>query len=83
MACPGGCVNGGGQPTLSDSIRNSNLDLRAVPAKALYTFDKKTEIRASPHSPTIKMPYGEYLEQPGSRKAHECLHTEYTARKKY
>ena len=83
MACPGGCVNGGGQPTLSDSIRNGNLDLRALRAKALYTFDKKTEIRASHDSPTIKTLYGEYFEQPGSHKAHECLHTEYTARAKY
>ena len=83
MACPGGCINGGGQPTLSDSIRNSSVDLCVLRSKALYNLDKKMELRASHDSPTIKMLYNEYFEQPGSHKAHDCLHTEYTPREKY
>ncbi len=83
MACPGGCVNGGGQPTLSDSIRNGPTDLKGLRAKALYAFDKKTEFRSSHDSPTIHMLYGEYFGEPGSHKAHECLHTGYVQRDKY
>ena len=83
MACPGGCVNGGGQPTLPDSVRNGNLDIRGLRAKALYDLDENLEFRASHDSPTMKMLYGEFLETPGSHIAHELLHTGYKARNKY
>lgn len=83
MACPGGCVNGGGQPTLPDSVRNGDLDIRGLRAKALYDLDENLEFRASHDSPTMKMLYGEFLETPGSHIAHELLHTSYKARNKY
>lgn len=82
MACPGGCINGGGQPNAPDSVRNWT-DLKSLRAKALYNYDKKLEYRASHDSPTIKMLYSEYFGQPNSHKAHEVLHTEYTPREKY
>ena len=82
MACPGGCVMGGGQPIKSSKIR-SEIDVRALRANCLYDIDEKSTIRKSHENPVIKKIYEEYLEQPGSHKAHELLHTEYTARKKY
>lgn len=82
MACPGGCINGGGQPNVPDSVRNWT-DLKTLRAKALYNYDKKLEYRASHDSPTVKMLYDEYFDQPNSHKAHEVLHTEYTPREKY
>ena len=83
MNCPGGCVNGGGQPHVGDSIRNWS-DVRALRAKALYDYDKKvTPIRRSSDSPVMKKLYSEYFEKPGSHKAHEVLHTKYVKRSKY
>lgn len=82
MACPGGCINGGGQPNVPDSIRNWT-DLKALRAKALYNYDKKLGLRASHDSPTVKMLYDEYFGKPNSHKAHEVLHTEYTPREKF
>ena len=82
MACPGGCINGGGQPNVPDSIHNWT-DLKALRAKALYNYDKKLELRASHDSPTVKMLYDEYFGKPNSHKAHEVLHTEYTPREKF
>ncbi len=76
MACPGGCVNGGGQPTLPDSIRNS-LDLKSLRAEALYKSDTKNEYRRSADTPVIKMIYDEYFGAPNSEKAHKVLHTHY------
>ena len=81
MACPGGCVNGGGQPTLSDSIRNS-VELKELRAKALYNSDKKNTLRRSSDSPVIDVLYSEYFGSPNSHKAHEVLHTHYTADKR-
>ena len=81
MACPGGCVNGGGQPTLPDSIRNST-DLKSLRAKALYVSDKKNTLRRSSESPVIETIYGEYFGAPNSHKAHEILHTSYHADKR-
>ncbi len=81
MACPGGCVNGGGQPTLPDSIRNS-LDLKDLRAAALYTSDKENSIRRSSESPVIEVIYKEYFGTPNSEKAHEVLHTHYHADKR-
>jgi NADP-reducing hydrogenase subunit HndD len=79
MACPGGCVNGGGQPQQPMSVRNF-IDLRAERAKALYEEDAGTEIRCSYQNPEIKAIYDEFFEKPGSHKAHEILHTSYVKR---
>ncbi len=76
MACPGGCVNGGGQPSLPDSIRNS-VELRDERAKALYTSDKENKLRRSYESPVIEVLYSDYFGAPNSHKAHEVLHTSY------
>ncbi len=82
MACPGGCVNGGGQPTTPASVRNFT-DVKAIRAKALYEEDKNLPLRKSHESPVIKKLYEDYFGEPGSHKAHEILHTSYVARKKY
>lgn len=82
MCCPGGCVNGGGQPIQSASVRNFT-DLKAERAKALYEEDKNLPLRKSHESPLIKLIYDEFLEKPGSHKAHEVLHTTYVPRSKY
>ncbi len=82
MACPGGCINGGGQPTQSDSVRN-NVDLKTLRAKALYDFDFETQYRKSHESPVVKMLYDEYFEAPGKEKAHKLLHTTYVKRNKF
>lgn len=79
MACPGGCVNGGGQPTQPASVRN-NLDLRELRAKVLYDADKSMKLRKSHENPDCKKIYKEFLEEPGSHKAHEILHTHYIKR---
>ena len=79
MACPGGCVNGGGQPIQPASVRNS-VDLRAVRAKVLYDADANLPLRKSHENPIIKMVYDEFLGEPNSHKAHELLHTHYVKR---
>lgn len=80
MGCPGGCVNGGGQPQQPGNVRNFT-DIRAERAKVLYDIDKANPIRKSHENPAIKELYNEYLEKPGSHKAHELLHTTYIKRK--
>ena len=82
MACPGGCVNGGGQPVQPSSVRNFT-DLRSLRAKALYTEDERMTLRKSHENPVIKEVYETYLGKPGSHKAHEVLHTSYIARSKF
>ena len=82
MACPGGCVNGGGQPIQPASVRN-NVDVRALRAAGLYADDKQLPNRLSHHNPDVKAIYDEFFGEPNSHKAHEILHTGYTARKKY
>ena len=82
MACPGGCVMGGGQPIVNSKTRNE-IDVRAARANALYTIDEKSTLRKSHENPAIKKLYKEYLEKPGSHKAHELLHTTYQKREKY
>lgn len=82
MACPGGCVNGGGQPIQPSQVR-SWLDLRSERAKAIYEEDESLPIRKSQDNPYVKKLYDEYFEHPGSHKAHELLHTHYTARENY
>ena len=80
MGCPGGCVNGGGQPQQPASVRNFT-DLRAERAKALYSQDAASEVRMSHKNEAVKKLYAEYLGEPGSHKAHEILHTTYVKRK--
>ena len=82
MACPGGCVMGGGQPIRSSKER-ATIDIRAKRAGALYSIDEASTIRKSHENPVIKKLYEEYLEKPGGHKSHELLHTHYVAREKY
>jgi len=82
MACPGGCVNGGGQPLHSSDVR-SFTDLRTLRAKALYKQDQSMEFRKSHESPVVKELYETYLGEPGSHKAHELLHCTYVSQKRY
>ena len=82
MGCPGGCVNGGGQPVQHAVVHNFK-DLRALRAQSLYEADRTMPLRKSHESPAIKTLYGEFLGEPGSHKAHELLHTSYTPRPKY
>ena len=82
MGCPGGCVNGGGQPIQHAVVRNF-VDLKARRAAALYEADKDMPLRKSHESEAVKRLYDEFLGEPGSHKAHEVLHTSYVARPKY
>jgi NADP-reducing hydrogenase subunit HndD len=82
MGCPGGCVNGGGQPFVSDLVRtNENYILKR--ANALYEEDEAKVIRKSHENPMIQKIYEEYFGEPNSHKAHEILHTHYVKRPKY
>ncbi len=81
MCCPGGCVNGGGQPLQPAAVRQK-IDLRAERAKALYSYDEANTLRKSHESPVVKALYEEYFEKPGRHKAHEILHTSYVDRSK-
>ena len=80
MGCPGGCVNGGGQPQQPGYVRNTK-DIRALRAKVLYDEDEAKTIRKSHENPAIKELYETYLGEPGSHKAHHLLHTTYVKRK--
>ena len=82
MCCPGGCVNGGGQPIQPGHVRNF-VDLKALRAKALYEDDLGLPQRKSHDNPEIKQIYADYLGEPGSHLAHELLHTSYVKREKY
>ena len=82
MACPGGCINGGGQPVQSDSVRNY-VDLKAIRSKALYDYDKQCKYRCSDESPIIKTIYDEFFDAPGKPRAHKLLHTKYVNRGNY
>ena len=79
MGCPGGCINGGGQPVQPASVRNF-VDLQGLRAAALYTEDQKKNLRRSHESPVVQRLYAEYLGEPGSLKAHHLLHTSYQER---
>ena len=82
MACPGGCVMGGGQPIKSSKIR-AQTDVRKLRADSLYSIDEKSHIRKSHENPVLKKIYEEYLEEPGSYRAEKLLHTTYKKREKY
>ena len=79
MACPGGCVNGGGQPVQSAAVKAA-VDLKAKRASILYNADKNLPLRKSHENLAVQKIYDEYLEKPGSHLAHEILHTHYTKR---
>ena len=79
MACPGGCVNGGGQP-IQPAVVRANTDLRAVRASVLYNDDAKADLRKSHENSAVKKLYDEYFGEPNSHKAHEVLHTHYIKR---
>jgi len=84
MACPGGCVGGGGQPLVSGPQRMKlKEDYRALRAKAIYEEDAGMPIRKSHENPAIKTLYEEYLGKPLGEKSHHLLHTHYQARPKY
>lgn len=81
MCCPGGCVNGGGQPIQPAPVRNFT-DIKALRAKALYDQDERSAVRKSHENLLVKKVYVEFLGQPGGKKAHELLHTHYQKREK-
>ncbi|MFA5439605.1 [Fe-Fe] hydrogenase large subunit C-terminal domain-containing protein, partial [Dehalococcoides sp.] len=74
MACPGGCVGGGGQPIRFDS------SLKKKRGEALYEEDRNMPKRCSHHNPSIAKIYADYLEKPLGKRSHKLLHTEYTSR---
>ena len=85
MGCPGGCINGGGQPYVrSCFLPNEDDDIidtyKEKRAKALYTEDERQTVRQSHNNPQIKELYEKYLGKPGSHKAHKLLHTTYEGR---
>lgn len=82
MACPGGCVCGGGQPIQPASVRNE-VNLMSERAKALYQEDQSLQLRRSHHNPKVLKMYEDYFETPGGHKAHKLLHTHYVARENY
>lgn len=81
MACPGGCVNGGGQIIPRDAVRN-NVDVKTLRAGVLYNLDAHTKYRKCHTTPVMHQLYDEYLGKPGKGKAHELLHTSYVKREK-
>jgi len=82
MACPGGCICGGGQPIV-DAKTLAITDVKTLRAGALYSEDEASTIRKSHENPYIQTLYKEYFDKPGSHKAHELLHTHYNARDKF
>lgn len=82
MACPGGCIMGGGQPIKSSKVR-AEVDVRKLRADALYTIDERSIVRKSHENPVMKKLYKDFLEKPGSEIAERLLHTTYTKREKY
>lgn len=82
MACPGGCIMGGGQPIKSSKIQ-AEVDVKKLRSQALYSIDEKSVIRKSHENPVMKKIYKEFLGKPGSELAEELLHTTYEKREKY
>ncbi|MBQ9085087.1 MAG: iron hydrogenase small subunit, partial [Clostridia bacterium] len=83
MGCPGGCVNGGGQPIQPQYVRDT-VDLKAVRASALYAQDEASTLRKSHLNPVVKEVYDNYFKGGyGCHAAHHILHTSYVARKKF
>lgn len=82
MACPGGCITGGGQPIVNFKMRDS-VDIKLERARAIYDEDKSLPIRKSHKNPYINKIYEEYLGEPNGHLSHELLHTHYIKRNKY
>lgn len=82
MACPGGCITGGGQPIKSAKIQEK-VNVHKKRAEAMYSIDEKSTIRKSHENPVVKQIYKEFLGQPCSHLSHELLHTTYEKKKKY
>lgn len=82
MACPGGCINGGGQPVQPSAVRNF-VDLKSLRGMALYSEDMRKQIRKSHDNPMVQELYSTYFGSPGSHKAHDILHTGYVPRSKF
>ena len=82
MACPGGCIMGGGQPIKSAKVQET-VNVREKRAKAMYTIDEKSTIRKSHKNPVVQKIYKEFLGEPGGHMAHELLHTQYKKMEKY
>ncbi|MPN50240.1 Iron hydrogenase 1 [bioreactor metagenome] len=82
MACPGGCINGGGQPLQPDYVKNRE-DIREKRMNALYDQDQAMTLRKSHESPVVQALYKDFFEKPNSHKSHEILHTKYVARDRF
>jgi iron-only hydrogenase group A len=80
MACPGGCIGGGGQPYPPRGVKALDPELLAARARALYTIDSAKKLRKSHENPAVKALYKDFLGEPGGHKAHELLHTHYSAK---
>ena len=84
MGCPGGCINGGGQPIVKSYFKNFNgNEYIRLRARALYSEDTSRKIRKSHENPQIQALYKNFLEKPGSHLAHELLHTTYSAKDRF
>ena len=82
MACPGGCIMGGGQPIKSSKIRET-VNVAKKRSEAMYSIDERSTIRLSHKNPVLQKIYKEFLGEPGGHLAHELLHTHYEKREKY
>jgi NADP-reducing hydrogenase subunit HndD len=80
MACPGGCIGGGGQPYPPEGYYVLDKEVNKMRAKALYNIDEAKSIRKSHENPFISKLYEEFIGEPGGKKAHDLLHTTYTPR---
>ncbi len=83
MGCPGGCINGGGQPYVNASIRNSGFDFRNARASALYEEDRAMPVRKSHLNTQVQQLYADFLGCPNSEVSHKLLHTTYAKQEKY
>ncbi len=82
MTCPGGCINGGGQP-IRTSYERAKIDIRGLRAKALYKADKEATYRMAHKNPNVQKIYADFIGEPNSHKAHELLHTKYHKQEVY
>lgn len=82
MACPGGCITGGGQPIKSAKIQEE-VDVHKKRAEAMYSIDEKSVIRKSHENPVLIQIYNEFLGKPNGELAHKLLHTHYSEKDKY
>ena len=76
MTCPGGCINGGGQPIVPESVA-AKIDYKKLRANALYDADKKATYRKAHQNPEVKKLYKDFLKEPNGKIAHSLLHTHY------